>query len=64
MANLMLVLNRSLLNREYILINVLFDHFNVQTPCNFLIGDYTEILYTIYKWNVWTRENNCGIVVV
>jgi hypothetical protein len=24
----------------------------VQSPCNSLIGDYTEIFYTVYKWNV------------
>jgi hypothetical protein len=52
----MLALNRSILNREYNLINVLkalaFDHFYVQSPCNPLIEDYTEIFYTIYKWNI------------
>jgi hypothetical protein len=48
----MLALNRSLLNMEYILINVSFDRFYVQSPCNFLIEHYTEIFYAIYKWNV------------
>jgi hypothetical protein len=54
----MIVLNRSLLNREYILINVLkaltsiISTRFVQSPCNFLIEDYTEIFYTIYKLNV------------
>jgi hypothetical protein len=29
-----------------------FNHFYVWSPCNFLIKDYTEIFYTIYKYNV------------
>jgi hypothetical protein len=29
-----------------------FHPFYVQSPCNPLIKDYTEILYTIYKWDV------------
>jgi hypothetical protein len=29
-----------------------FNNFYVQSPCNFLIEDYTEIFYTLYKWNV------------
>jgi hypothetical protein len=29
-----------------------FDHFYVQSPCNPPYEDYTEIFYTIYKWNI------------
>jgi hypothetical protein len=29
-----------------------FDHFYMSSPCNFLIKDYTEIFYAIYKWNI------------
>jgi hypothetical protein len=51
----MLVLNRSLLNTEYTLINVLKALASIISMCslrNFLIEDYTEIFYTICKWNV------------
>jgi hypothetical protein len=48
-VNLMLALNRSFLNRECSLINA---HFYVISPCNFLIEDYTEIFFTVYKCNV------------
>jgi Flp pilus assembly pilin Flp len=50
----MLLRNHSLLNREYTLINVLKALaliIYVQSPCNFLTEDYTEIFNTIYKWN-------------
>jgi hypothetical protein len=47
-VKLILALNRSLLNREYTLIYVWyedlgFNHFYVQSPCNSLIENYTEI---------------------
>jgi hypothetical protein len=54
----MLALNRSLLNREYTRYSnkfsedLGFDHFYVQSQCNFLLENYIEIFYTIYNWNV------------
>jgi hypothetical protein len=51
----MLVLDRSLLNRGYILINdlkALASIASMCSPCNFLIEDYTEIFYAVYKWNI------------
>jgi hypothetical protein len=38
-----------------------FDHYYVQSPCNFLIEDYTEMLYTIYKWNVSSIQCKMGL---
>jgi hypothetical protein len=55
----MLALNHSLLNRIYsnkCSEDLGFDHFYVWSPCNFLIEDYIEIFYTIYKWNVPSIE--------
>jgi hypothetical protein len=51
----MLALNRSLLN------SLGFDHFCVQSPCNFLIGDYTELFYSIYKWDVLPIHFKMGL---
>jgi hypothetical protein len=52
----MLVLNLSLLNRAYTLINVMkalvLIIFMCGLPCNFLVEDYIEIFYAIYKWNI------------
>jgi hypothetical protein len=60
----MLVLNRSLLNREYNLIKVSeglgFDHFYVRYPCNFLVEGYSEIFYTIYKLNASSIQLKMG----
>jgi hypothetical protein len=52
----MLALNRSLLNREYILLNVLKALGSIVSKCGLhvilLSKNYTEMFYTIYKWNV------------
>jgi hypothetical protein len=52
----MLALNRSHFEKgiwSYNCSEVLgFDHFYVQSPCDSLMEDYTEIFYAIYKWNV------------
>jgi hypothetical protein len=50
-VSLMLVLNCSLLNREYILINVLKALASISSMCNLHVT-FTEIFFTIYKWNV------------
>jgi hypothetical protein len=56
MSDLILMLNRSRLNREYTLMNALKALASIisiwLSPCNFLIEDCTEIFYAIYKWNV------------
>jgi hypothetical protein len=56
----MLALNCSLLNREYTIIKCSeglgFDHLYVESPCNFLIEDYTEIFNAIYKWDIFPMQ--------
>jgi hypothetical protein len=47
----MLALIRSLLNREYNLMNVLKALASIFSMCNLHVKDYTKIFYTIYKWN-------------
>jgi hypothetical protein len=54
----MSALKRSLLNREWILINVLkASHFYVQSPCNSLIEDYTAIICMIDKGGLFRPFN-------
>jgi hypothetical protein len=53
----MLVLNQSLFNREYnnfykFSEGLGFNRFYVPSPYHFLIEDYPEMFYTIYKRNV------------
>jgi hypothetical protein len=55
----MSVLKRSLLNREYILINVLKAlAFCVQSLCNSLIEDYAQIFYMIDEGEILSIQ--CG----
>jgi hypothetical protein len=51
-VSLMLVPNRLLLNREYILMNVLKALVSIISM--YIMKNYTEIFYVIYeyKWNV------------
>jgi hypothetical protein len=61
----MLVLNRSLLNREYNLINVVKALGSIIYMCNlnvnFLIKNYTGIFYAIYKWNISSIHCKMGL---
>jgi hypothetical protein len=62
----MLVLNRLLLNREYVYSNKCseglgFDHFYVKSPCNFLIEDYAKIFCPIYKRNISSIQCKMGL---
>jgi hypothetical protein len=55
MVNLMLTLNRSLLNREYNLMKVLKALSSIVSICNLRVILYQRLhldIYTIYKWNV------------
>jgi hypothetical protein len=51
-----LALKLSLLNRDYILVNVFeglgFNHFYVPSLCNAFIKDYIEIFYLIYEGEI------------
>jgi hypothetical protein len=63
-VKLILAPNRLILNREYTLINILKALASVNSvwsPYNFLIEDYTEIYYTIYKWNVPSIQCRMGL---
>jgi hypothetical protein len=52
----MLALNHTLLEREYSLMKAVKALASIVSICkfprHFLIGDYTQIFYTLYKWNV------------
>jgi hypothetical protein len=56
----MLALNHSLMNREsYCSMyseGLGSDHFYMQSPCNPLVKDYTEVFYTIHKWNILSAQ--------
>jgi hypothetical protein len=51
----MLTLERSLLNRDYsskCYESLGFSHFYLQSPCNPLIEDYTQIFHMLAKWDI------------
>jgi hypothetical protein len=54
-VSLMLILNRLLLNGEYVVINALktsVSIISVWSPCKFLMEYYSKIFYIIYKWDI------------
>jgi hypothetical protein len=63
----MLVLNRSLLNRKYILINVLKALASIISTSNLYVtflSKITEIFYAIYKWNLSSIQCKMGTQAV